>query len=63
MPAPAPEMARRVLEAATPYAREMGSEGALEEIERILREGNGADARSADCALSALRGAGPACDR
>jgi glutamate---cysteine ligase / carboxylate-amine ligase len=42
-PAPAPEVARRVLVAARPYARELGSEGAFEEIERILREGNGAD--------------------
>jgi carboxylate-amine ligase len=42
-PAPAPEVARRVLDATRPYARELGSEGALEEIERILREGNGAD--------------------
>lgn len=43
VPTPAPEVARRVLDAAMPYARELGSEGALEEIERILREGNGAD--------------------
>jgi glutamate---cysteine ligase / carboxylate-amine ligase len=42
-PAPAPEVARRVLDEVGPYARDLGSEGALEEIERILREGNGAD--------------------
>ena len=39
----AAELARRVLAEARPYARELGGEPALEEIERILREGNGAD--------------------
>jgi carboxylate-amine ligase len=34
---------RRVLESVGPYARELGGERAIEEIERILREGNGAD--------------------
>jgi glutamate---cysteine ligase / carboxylate-amine ligase len=42
-PAPAPEIARRVLDEVRPYSRELGSETALGEIERILREGNGAD--------------------
>lgn len=42
-PAPAREVARRVLDTVRPYARELGSDSALEEIERILREGNGAD--------------------
>jgi glutamate---cysteine ligase / carboxylate-amine ligase len=42
-PAPAREVAARVLEAVRPYARELGGEDPLEEIERILREGNGAD--------------------
>jgi carboxylate-amine ligase len=42
-PEPAREVCRRVLGSARPYARELGSESALEEIERILREGNGAD--------------------
>ena len=32
-----------VLALARPYARDLGGEDALEEIERILREGNGAD--------------------
>jgi carboxylate-amine ligase len=32
-----------VIDSIRPYARELGSEGALEEIERIVREGNGAD--------------------
>ena len=42
-PEPARAVARRVLDAVRPFARELGSEDALEEIERILREGNGAD--------------------
>jgi glutamate---cysteine ligase / carboxylate-amine ligase len=42
-PEPALEIARRVLEAVRPYARELGSDAALEEIERVLQEGNGAD--------------------
>jgi carboxylate-amine ligase len=42
-PGPAREVAAGVLETIRPYARELGTEGALEEIERILREGNGAD--------------------
>jgi carboxylate-amine ligase len=39
---PVPEIARATVELARPYARELGSEAALEEIERILVEGNGA---------------------
>ncbi len=42
-PAPAREIGRRVLESVRPFARELGGEAALEEVERILREGNGAD--------------------
>jgi glutamate---cysteine ligase / carboxylate-amine ligase len=42
-PEPAREVAERVLDSARPFARELGGEGALEEIERILRDGNGAD--------------------
>ena len=41
--APAPEVARATLEEARPYAADLGGEEALEEIERILSEGNGAD--------------------
>jgi carboxylate-amine ligase len=41
--APAREVARRELDQVAPYARELGGGEALEEIERILREGNGAD--------------------
>jgi carboxylate-amine ligase len=42
-PEPAREVGRRVLDAVRPFARELGGEAALEEFERILREGNGAD--------------------
>lgn len=40
---PAREVGRRVLAEVRPYAAELGGEEALAEIERILREGNGAD--------------------
>jgi carboxylate-amine ligase len=39
---PAAEVTRATLELVRPYAAELGSEGALEEIERLLAEGNGA---------------------
>jgi glutamate---cysteine ligase / carboxylate-amine ligase len=42
-PAPATEVARRVLDSVRPYARELGGDDAFEELERILRAGNGAD--------------------
>ena len=41
--APASEVARGTLAEVAPYARDLGGEEALAEIERILREGNGAD--------------------
>jgi carboxylate-amine ligase len=41
--APAPEAARAVLREARPYAEQLGGAGALEEIDRILLDGNGAD--------------------
>jgi carboxylate-amine ligase len=41
--APAAEVARRALEDARPYARDLGGEDALAEVDRIVREGNGAD--------------------
>ena len=41
--APALEVARATVEEARPYARDLGGEEALEEIERIIEEGNGAD--------------------
>ena len=40
---PVREVAARVLEAARPYGRQLGSAGLLDEIDRVLREGNGAD--------------------
>jgi carboxylate-amine ligase len=42
-PQPASEVARRVVDSVRPYARDLGGEAAFEELERILREGNGAD--------------------
>jgi glutamate---cysteine ligase / carboxylate-amine ligase len=42
-PGPAREVSSRMLETVRPYARELGAEEALGEIERILREGNGAE--------------------
>jgi glutamate---cysteine ligase / carboxylate-amine ligase len=42
-PEPARLAGQRMLTAVRPFARELGGEAALEEIERILREGNGAD--------------------
>ena len=40
--APALDVARGTLEEARPYAADLGGEGALEEIDRILADGNGA---------------------
>jgi carboxylate-amine ligase len=40
---PAREVAARALEEARPYAADLGGDGSLVEIERILAEGNGAD--------------------
>jgi glutamate---cysteine ligase / carboxylate-amine ligase len=40
---PVPEVAADVLALARPYARDFGSEDALTEVERVLRDGNGAD--------------------
>lgn len=44
---PVPEVARDVLSLALPYARDARAEEALEEVERILAEGNGADRQRA----------------
>ena len=41
--APAREVARGALAEARPYAEQLGGAGALEEIERILSDGNGAE--------------------
>lgn len=40
---PVPEVARSALELARSHLRELGAEAPLEEIDRILRDGNGAD--------------------
>jgi carboxylate-amine ligase len=40
---PVLEVAQDVLALARPYARDLGGADALEEIERVLRDGNGAD--------------------
>jgi carboxylate-amine ligase len=40
---PVRELAAAAVERARPYARAAGAEAALEEVERILRDGNGAD--------------------
>ncbi len=42
-PEPARDVVRRVRESVRPYARDLGADAALDEIERILRQGNGAD--------------------
>jgi len=44
-PEPAREVASKILELARPYARELGGDAALDEVQRILKEGNGADAQ------------------
>jgi carboxylate-amine ligase len=47
---PVPEVARAAIKLARPYARELGSDGALEEVERLLVEGNGAMRQRVACA-------------
>jgi glutamate---cysteine ligase / carboxylate-amine ligase len=44
---PAREVVRAALDLARPHARELGDEEALEEVERILTDGNGADRQRA----------------
>jgi carboxylate-amine ligase len=44
---PAPEAARAAVERARPHAAELGSADALDGVERILAEGNGADRQRA----------------
>jgi glutamate---cysteine ligase / carboxylate-amine ligase len=53
---PAPEVARRTLEQVRPYALELGGADSLEEIERILREGTGADAQRRAFARGGMEG-------
>lgn len=42
-PEPARAVVRRMLDSVAPYAHELGEGAALDEVERILRQGNGAD--------------------
>lgn len=44
---PARDVARATLDLARPYARDLGTDAELEEVERILAEGNGADRQRA----------------
>jgi carboxylate-amine ligase len=44
---PVAEIARAAVERARPFAAELGSDGPLEEIDRLLREGGGADRQRA----------------
>jgi gamma-glutamyl:cysteine ligase YbdK (ATP-grasp superfamily) len=53
---PVPVIARETANLARPYARELGSDAALEEIERILIEGNGALRQRRSYARGHLRG-------
>lgn len=53
---PLPEVARAAVEAARPHARELGSEDALEGVERILREGGAARRQRAVAASGGVTG-------
>jgi glutamate---cysteine ligase / carboxylate-amine ligase len=53
---PVPEIARAAVQRALPYAREVGGEGQLELIERLLREGGGADRQRAAHAAGGMPG-------
>ncbi|HEX4668489.1 MAG TPA: YbdK family carboxylate-amine ligase [Solirubrobacterales bacterium] len=55
-PRPAREVGRETLDALRPYARALNGESAIEEIERILREGNGADEQRRIHRESGMRG-------
>jgi carboxylate-amine ligase len=52
---PVRAVAEDALALAAPYARDLGSEDALDEVRRILREGNGADRMRAAHARGGLR--------
>jgi carboxylate-amine ligase len=52
---PLTEVATEALALARPHARDAGAEDALEEVERILREGNGADRMRAAHAEGGMR--------
>ena len=53
---PIREVGADALEVARPYARELDGEDALEEIERVLREGGGADRMRETYAASGMHG-------
>jgi carboxylate-amine ligase len=53
---PVRELAADAIERARPYARDVGAEDALEEAQRILSEGNGADRMRAAHAAGGMRG-------
>jgi carboxylate-amine ligase len=53
---PVPEVARAAIDLARPYARDLGSDAALEEVERLLVEGNGAMRQRAAYARGAMPG-------
>ncbi|MGZ4188100.1 MAG: carboxylate-amine ligase [Solirubrobacteraceae bacterium] len=53
---PVPEVARAAINRARPYARELGSEAALEEVERLLVEGNGAMRQRVAFSQGGMRG-------
>jgi len=53
---PALEVARTTIELAAPFARELGSDGALEELDRLLVEGDGAARQRAVYARGGLPG-------
>jgi carboxylate-amine ligase len=50
------ELAKAAVERARPYARDLGADAALEEVERILRDGNGADRMRAAHAEGGMAG-------
>jgi carboxylate-amine ligase len=52
---PVPEIARAAMAQARPFARELGSDGALEQLERVLTEGAGADRQRAAFARGGMR--------
>jgi carboxylate-amine ligase len=53
---PVREVADAALELAAPYARELGEDGALDEVRRILAEGNGAERMRRAHAEGGMRG-------
>jgi carboxylate-amine ligase len=52
---PVPEIARAAMARARPFARELGSDGALQQLERVLTDGAGADRQRAAFARGGMR--------